>query len=168
MHGSVGFPRVKLSEHPLRHRDRAPCVLRLAEADVERTIAELVPSAFATITPDLSPTFPEYAISFPSGEHSGSPDPSSLALNATICALAIVTTNSWPNGRRGPSFRVTVYATRVPSGDNFTVPTLRNFSPSAARKPAKQSQRGECEKKQYLIFVTVQVVEGECRSEGTG
>jgi hypothetical protein len=43
-----------------------------------------VPSGRAIDRPDLSPTFPEYAIHFPSGDHSGFPEPSSALLSEML------------------------------------------------------------------------------------
>ena len=40
----ICLPHVELRGDPLRHRNRAHCVFRLAESDVERTIAEFVPA----------------------------------------------------------------------------------------------------------------------------
>ena len=68
----------------------------------------VLPSGWATISPDLPFSLPEYAIHFPSGDHSGSLEDSSPALSAIDFRSESVMIQSWPNGRPGPSLRVIV------------------------------------------------------------
>src|SRR5581483_1548568 len=62
-----------------------------------------VPSGRATTTPCLPPTDPEYAIHWPSGDHTGPPDGSLSPPNLTVRPSAIVMTHSCPYGRPAPS-----------------------------------------------------------------
>src|SRR5262245_59139919 len=62
-----------------------------------------VPSARATKRPDLSPLWPLYAISWPSGDHSGLPDVSLSPPNRTVLPSESDITHSWPYGRLCPS-----------------------------------------------------------------
>src|SRR5271169_3640674 len=67
-----------------------------------------LPSGRATSMPDLVPRRPEYAIHFPSGDHSGSPDGSSAALRQIDFRSTTVMIQSCATGRSGPSFRTIV------------------------------------------------------------
>ena len=67
-----------------------------------------LPSGCAAISPDLPFNLPEYAIHFPSGDHSGSLEDSSPALSGIDFRSDSVMIQSWPNGRPGPSLRVMV------------------------------------------------------------
>src|SRR5882672_12813826 len=89
------------------------------------------------------------AIRFPSGDHatlvpmpgSGAfvpvisarnlaPVPSGFAIASPLLPSATVITEIWPYGRPGPSLLSTTYATRVPSGESWTVLTARSFNRS--------------------------------------
>ena len=86
--------------------------------------------------PDLSPDFPEYAIHFPSGDHSAFPDGSSPALMQIVLSSAMVMIHSCPKGRFGESLRLIVYAIFDPSGESCTAPTERSLKRSDDCKPA--------------------------------
>src|ERR1700736_1740519 len=58
-----------------------------------------LPSGCATISPDLPFSRPEYAIHFPSGDHSGSPEDSSPVPSCIDFRSDRVMIHSWPNGR---------------------------------------------------------------------
>src|SRR6267378_2661146 len=89
-----------------------------------------VPSGFAIASPLLPSTRPRWAIHWPSGDHCGSPDDSFSPPKRTLLPSATVITEIWPYGRPGPSLLSTTYATRVPSGESWTVLTARSFNRS--------------------------------------